>query len=400
MPTSKTAKTRRVAVKKSVAKPIEVQEERAQAIPLVLYRRIALSFVILVAIAFITVVYLSTMHAVIRVHAVPKELTTDFIVRTVETASTDGEVQGEVHSGSLGKTKTFTPSAETQKQQDDFASGMVTISSTLSTPQPLVATTRFLTASGVLFRLKKAVTVPANGSVQGEVVADQKGATGNIQPSIFTIPGLNEAKQKLITAKNAVAFVGGVKSISVLSKEEIEKATEYLKTEILSDAKDMLRAQKKGPYNGEAFFVDVHDQSVSAKPGDQVATFDVKLTATISGVFYDDEALKKIAERKLYDALGQGQEFVDLGLATRQVQVDQVHTEKNAASIHVTQTAKAVLSASNQALDVGRFVGMNAQQVQDLLVKEKIATDTQVRCFPFWVHSIPRLKDHVSVEIY
>ena len=201
MPTSKTAKSRRVAVKKPRAaapKPTVVQEDYAQVVPLVLYRRIALTFVVLVAIALITVLYLSTMKAVIRVHAASREIKTDFVVRTVETASTDGEVQGEVHAGTLQKTKTFTASSNNQTQQEEFATGLVTISNMSSVPQALVATTRLLTPSAVLFRLKKQLTVPANGSVQGEVVADQKGAAGNIDPSSFTIPGLSEAKSEAI----------------------------------------------------------------------------------------------------------------------------------------------------------------------------------------------------------
>ena len=402
MPTSKTAKSRRVAVKKpraAASKPIVVEEDYAQVVPLVLYRRIALTFVVLVAIALITVLYLSTMKAVIRVHAAPKEITTDFIVRTVETASTDGEVQGEVRAGTLQKSKTFTPSSDAQKQEEAIATGVVTISNTSSIPQSLVATTRLLTPGAVLFRLKKQVTVPANGSVQGEVVADKKGASGNIDPSSFTIPGLSEAKQKLITGKSTEKFTGGLKAITVLSKEEIAKATEELKAEMLEDAKAMLRVQRKGQYQGEAFFTDVREQNVSAKAGDQVTSFEVKLTVTTSGVFYDDEALKKIAERKLYEGLGQGQQFTDLGLETREVRVDQVHVEKKAASVHVIQTGKAVLAHANQALEVGRFVGMDAQEVEALLIKEKIATDVEVSFFPFWVHRVPRLKDHVTIEI-
>ena len=92
MPTKKIAKTHRVAVKKTHVHVAEEQTVREQpdVIPLRLYKRIALTFVFFVAVALIAVTYLSTMQAVIRVQTVPVEITADFIVRTVETATTDG----------------------------------------------------------------------------------------------------------------------------------------------------------------------------------------------------------------------------------------------------------------------------------------------------------------------
>lgn len=395
MAVKKIVKTTRIPVNKKRASV----ELPTQAIPLLLYRRIATVFVILVAAALLAVLYLATMQAVIRVTTVPKEITTDFIVKTVDVAVTEGEVQGEIHSGTLGRKKTVTPTGQSKKEVDGQATGTVKIVSTLSTPQPLVATTRLLNPDGVLFRLKNSVTVPANGSVETEVYADKKGASGNIGPSSFTIPGLNEAKQKLITASSSAPMTGGVQSIAVLGQEEIDQAVEGLKAELLEDAKNMLREQRKQPYTGEAFFIEVRDQNVSAKAGDEVGTFDVELNVTVSGVFYDDEALKKIALRKLQEGLGQGEEFVDTGDQDRLVTVQQVNLQQGAASVHVRQTGKVVTSQASRALSVDRFVGMSEDDVRSLLITEGVATEVDVQFFPFWVRTIPRLKDHIYIEI-
>ena len=256
-----------------------------------------------------------------------------------------------------------------------------------------------MTTDGVLFRLKNAVTVPAQGSVEAVVTADQKGLSGNIGPSSFTIPGLNEAKQKLNTAKNVNAFTGGVTKISVLTKEEIEKAVEVLKTELSEDAKEMLRAQRKVSYQGEAFFVDVKEQKVSAKAGDEVSTFDLTLSASVSGVFYDESALKKITTRKLYEGLAQGQEFIDEGEKSREIRIEQVNVGQDSASIHVIQTGKTMTSRTHKALEVGQFVGMSEEEVRTFLLEQNIATSVEVDFFPFWVRTVPRLKDHIYIEI-
>lgn len=396
MPPKKIARTHRVAVK---LKPSEPVASSAQGIPLRLYRRLAVAFVGLVTLALVAVLYLSTAQAIIRVRAVPKAVFADFIVRTVETATTDGEVQGVVYTGTLGKTKTFPLSGDAQKEISEQATGRVIITNTTSSPQPLVATTRFLSAQGVLFRLKNGVTVPANGNVEAQVFADQKGTSGNIEPTTFTIPGLNEVKQKLITASSSATFAGGVRIVSVLTQADVDRAVASLNEELTKDAEAMFREGRKVMHNGKAFFLDAQEQKINARVGDEVSAFDLTLTVLVSGVFYDDEALKKITKRKLYEGLGQGQTFLNEGEGERRVIVENVNAQKTAASIHVIQTGTAIPSRTHKAFDVARFVGMRKEDVRALLLNEGVATQVEVQCFPFWVKTIPRLKDRIEVEI-
>lgn len=396
MSTKKTVTSRRIEVKKA---PVVQKTEITNAIPILLYRRIALTFVIIVVASLVVVLYLSTMQAVIRVTAVPKEVVADFIVRTTHIATSDGEVQGEVRSVAIGKTKSFTPTGTSKTEIEDQATGIVTITNTMSSAQPLVATTRLLSQEGVLFRLKKGVTVPANGSVTAEVYADQKGSSGNIAPANFTIPGLTPAKQKLVNAKSDNAFTGGIRYQSVLSQEEIDIAVALFKDELLEDAKSTLRDQLTNKYTGEEFFVDIIDENISGKAGDKVATFDISLSVEVSGVFFDEIALSKMIEKKLYEGIKQGQEFMDLGKANRKIIVEQVNSGQGVARLHVTQVGNAIPSRVSQALDVGRFVGMSEKDVNALLIKEGIATKVEVQFFPFWVRTIPQLKDHVYIEV-
>jgi hypothetical protein len=396
MSTKKKVISRRIEVKKAP----EVQKiEITNAIPILLYRRIALTFVIIVAASLAVVLYLSTMQAVIRVTAVPKEVVVDFIVRTTRIATSDGEVQGEVKNVTLGKNKSFTPTGTSKTEIEDQATGLVTITNTMSSVQPLVATTRLISSEGVLFRLKKGVTVQANGSVTAEVYADQKGVSGNIAPTNFTIPGLIPVKQKLVNAKSSNAFTGGIRYESVLSQEEIDQAVASFKTELLEEAKSVLRSQLTNKYTGEEFFVDIKDEKVGVKAGDKVAAFDVAFSVEVSGVFFDEVALSKIIEKKLYEGIEQGQEFLDIGTVNRKIVVEQVDTKQGVARLHVTQVGNAIPSRVNQALDVERFVGMSEGDVSALLLKEGVATKVDIQFFPFWVRTIPQLKDHVYIEI-
>jgi hypothetical protein len=108
---------------------------------------------------------------------------------------------------------------------DAFASGTVEIFNELNLVQPLVATTRLLTPDGILFRIQNGVTVPANGSVKVVAKADKKGASGNIPPTSFTIPGLSAVRQKSVYAKNTSHFTNGTATVKTLGEDDFTRAT-------------------------------------------------------------------------------------------------------------------------------------------------------------------------------
>lgn len=93
---------------------------------------------------------------------------------------------------------------------DAKAEGSIEIVNETGTAHTLIAATRFLSPGGVLFRLDRAVPVPAHGRVSAPVTADLPGAQGDIPPGRFTIPGLPEPLQAAIYGEARTAMTGGV----------------------------------------------------------------------------------------------------------------------------------------------------------------------------------------------
>ncbi len=102
------------------------------------------------------------------------------------------------------------------------ARGKITIYNEYSTsPQPLVATTRFLSSNGKIFRLVSGVTIPGMetsggetkpGTVEAQVIADEAGESFNIAPDKFTIPGFEGSgaeKYAKFYAKSEETMSGG-----------------------------------------------------------------------------------------------------------------------------------------------------------------------------------------------
>ncbi len=112
------------------------------------------------------------------------------------------------------------PSTGQASVSDKRARGMITISNTFgNSAQSLVATTRFESPDGKIFRLAKGVTIPGAREVDGkivpgtidvEVIADASGKEYNIDPTTFTVPGLKGGpKYEKISAMSSHAFSGG-----------------------------------------------------------------------------------------------------------------------------------------------------------------------------------------------
>lgn len=405
MPTKKAVPKKRVAVKKGGAKKItvtdveELEITQPAAVPLIMYRRIALTFIVLVAAVLLVVLYLSTVQAVIHVDSTEKPITVEFVANVYEVPTRTTDVRGAVVSGTLGRTQTFEPTGDSSKTVDDLARGTVTITNNLTFAQSLVATTRFLSESGVLFRLESAVSIPAGGILDAEVYADVTGESGNIQPTKFTIPGLSAIRQESVYATSSEAFTGGIYSVAVVSQEELDAAAAKLEASLLEDAKTMLIAEVGETFTGQSYDIEVVEKTFSIEPDTEAQSFDVTLSLKVTAVFFDREALGKIAVAKLYEGLGQGQEFMNIDASSMQVSVEAVDEEAGQANILVSLSVPAITSRTSDALQVGRFVGMNEEEVRELLVGEGVASDISVEFFPFWVSTVPRLKDHIYIDI-
>ncbi len=401
--TKKKVTKKRVSVKKKPTSKKNTNKKSktpdvSSTIPLFIYRRIALTFVILVAAVLIVVIYLSTMQAVIKVTPVQTTLSSDFIVSVVDVPLSNTDVEGVFIMGGLEKTQNFIPSNTGAKEVDSISEGEVVIYNELSFDQELVKTTRFLSSDNVLFRLSEGVVVPAGGSVVGQVYADKEGVSGNSDPTDFTIPGLSEVRQKKVFAKSDKAFSGGVVSITVVSQIDLDKASALLQQKLIESSKDVLRKESSSEFTGEIFKVEIIDESFSIDPDTEADNFDVTLKLSVAGVFYDKDALNKVAIAKLYEGLGQGKELISEGIDSMEITIDKYDSESETTKLLVRINGQSITSQTSKALEVGRFSGKTKLEVEDMLVGEGVAKSVYVEFFPFWVRTVPRLKDHIYIE--
>ena len=150
------------------------------------------------------IIYISMGNA--KIDIMPKKQSLDIQLRVSASDKFSfvdaglNKIPGQLFNVEKNATQTFLTTGEKDVAQK--ARGKITVFNEYgTTPQVLVATTRFQTPDGLIFRTLKGITVPGTkvengkiipGSISVEVIADKPGQSYNIQAGKFSIPAFNE----------------------------------------------------------------------------------------------------------------------------------------------------------------------------------------------------------------
>jgi len=387
-----------------VVKPVEVKPSKLVVPPnpsLRLYRRIAGGFIAAVLVLLLLIVALSTTKAIIKVTPLPRTVETSFLVDVLKSGTAEGKILGMVVEQTFEQSKSFPVVNGEKKEALDKSGGLVKIINNSSRNQSLVATTRLLSSGGVLFRIDKGVTVPAGGSVETMVHADQVGSVGDIGPDKFTIPGLVTSLQSSIYAESSSAMVGGSRMVSAVTQAELDTDTEQLKNEVTEFAKAQLRLVGMGTWTGEAFATEVISEISDTKAGEEkdAVTFSIKIKTT--GVFFDTKSLNDLVSAKLYENLEDGFVFKDSSETNFKlnVEITDASPVTGRAEMRVTVQNDSIVSNTNSFLQPETLVGKTPEEVKSYLTSAGLASDVSVWFFPPWLRKVPSMADHVTVQV-
>ena len=313
------------------------------------------------------------------------------------------------------KTKTITekfPATGTVLKETK-AQGTLRVYNEYSTsPQVLVATTRFVSANGRLFRTPTRVTVPG-GSYQGgklvpgetdiEVVADQPGEDYNIGPSTFSIPGFaGTEKYTKFYAKSFDSMAGGqVQEATQVTKEDLGKAESSLdkraKTESEEALITALEAEKEINYIKKALLTQVVETLSLARAGDKVESFNFQIKAKSEVLIFQKEDLEDFVKDFIVSQIGEG-----LNLYAPSLKI-----EYDAETVNL-ETGKVILSLDISAktysdLDLvslkNNLRGKSLLETKIFLENQPAITKTKIEFWPFWVRKVPQDIDKIELQL-
>ncbi len=201
------------------------------------------------------------------------------------------------------------------------ASGTITISNAFSeASQPLVATTRFETTDGKLYRLVEGVTVPGAktedgktvpGKIDARVMADQSGTKYNLASGTFTIPGFKGGpKYDKITAEVKGALTGGSDDASGAKLSVSQSDLDAAKTAASEEAKKaVIAGLDSGLKDGEvalepSFQVALLGTPSAPTAGTGAEAFEYEARFQVKGFIISEAAVRQIVDKEKAESSG------------------------------------------------------------------------------------------------
>ncbi|MFH1460834.1 MAG: hypothetical protein ABIF84_00190 [Patescibacteria group bacterium] len=309
------------------------------------------------------------------------------------------------------KTKSQTFKATGEKEISEKASGNITIYNEYSSsPQTLVATTRFESSDGKVFRIPNGITVPGAEIEEGKiiastikvkVVADQPGPDYNIGPSEFTIPGFKgTAKFAAFYAKSDEAMSGGaIGKVKVVLDEDLEKAEESLTSSLKDEVGRTLDEQIPEDWqivkNGRK--EETVKISSNVDSGDQTEQFLSEIDYSIKALLFKEEDLKTLVDLNLKAQIPEDREPLK---ASQQIIYSDpiIDWSKKQVSFSLEVEEEVARKIDIESLKE-ELAGMNEVEVRKYLANQPEIERARVSFWPFWVKKIPSQTKKIQITI-
>lgn len=280
-----------------------------------------------------------------------------------------------------------------------------------SSPQTLVASTRFLSANSKLFNTVNTIVVPGAtisggkiiaSSIKVDVIAAEPGDNFNIGTSTFSIPGFQGTDKYLaFYGKSEGPMSGGFEGTrTVVAQEDIDKANEKIKREFLPSVADSLRQKVPGSFKivEDTFIVDPTIIEIDAKPQDAKDTFQIRTVALARAFVINEEDILKTIVDYFDNSTKYSSEFVLSDKRTISYNVKEIDFEKGYAALILE-----VQQMFNRKIDIEAVVqeirGKSEVEVRRILAQKDGLERSQVRFWPFWVKEVPKDIDAIKVKV-
>ncbi len=291
------------------------------------------------------------------------------------------------------------------------AKGFIRVYNNHSTsPQVLVANTRFVSGDGKLFRSIKRERIPGQkweggrlvaGFIDIEVIAAEAGQEYNIGPSNFSIPGL--AGTPLFFALHGQSFQpmeGGFrKKVAQVTSQDLKEAENILTEKSKQKSKESLKLEIPSGLSllNQAISQEIISSSFSKKAGQEAESFTSEVKIKTKGLAFQKAELEKFIQKHIEENLPADKLFLK-------------------ESLNFNSTLKSVNFVENEmilSLEVGgkifpvidknfikkESIGKSIQDMKLFLKEQPEINKIEIKTFPFWLQRIPADFERIKISL-
>ena len=329
---------------------------------------------------------------------------------TVNSKAAESDFSGNIIPGKIiEEEKEITQQFPATGSVSKKAKGIIKVYNAYSTSsQVLVATTRFVSASGKLFRTPKKVRIPGGhyekgklipGQIDIEVIADQPGEDYNIKPTTFSIPGFaGTAKFTFFYAKSFSLMAGGG-TIAQVTQSDLERAERVLLDSLKKTGEESLLLKAGGEFISldKILKQEVRESSSSVEVGRETENFNYRVRIRSKTLVFKKQDLKDFAkscitsqietDKKLYG------ESVELNYSAKKIDL-----ESGKMNLFLEFSGK--IYPDIDVLSLKRDLSNKLfNEAKILLENQPEIASFKIELYPFWLKKVPENIDKISVKI-
>lgn len=360
--------------------------------------------VVLLALFLVWAIFFAP-HATVNIKAKTNPVSVDLPVTLQPNGSTDaknGVIRPEV--AQLKKSNSVDFTATGKKEVGEKASGTMSLSNSYTTsPISVAAGTAFTSSSGLVFYSNSTVTVPGytdpgGGKVPGKATV---GVTANAIGSQYNIGSQSYSSAAGgVSATGSRMSGGSSKTITVVTNEDVQKATQQLAEQDEGAA----RKELKGEFDTKT--MTIINESFSANAGNPTATPGVGSEATKGQVTaettytqmailnqdldsvlndYLKEQAQKEKDQRVYDNGAKEVRFTNFDTAPG-----------GTSTVRITTTGYIGPKIDDKDL-AKQLEGLNYGDIQKKIEPIEGVEDVDTKFWPFWVNKAPAA-DKITIK--
>jgi len=296
-----------------------------------------------------------------------------------------------------------------KRQFNEKARGTITVFNEYSSsPQTLVATTRFISENGQVFRTAKTITVPGAkieegkiiaSSIDVEVVADKAGSEYNIDPAKFTIPGFKDTpKYAAFYGRSKTAMTGGaVGEAKIVSQDDFNKAKEEIWKGLEESLDKEIRLQIPDGLKllDNALKKEIASLEPSVEVGGRTERFSLTVKGSAKAMIFNEDDLKKLIEESLAEDSIEGEKVKtrDLEITYKNVSPD---FDRLKLAFEAAVSGKIVWQVDEPAIK-SLIVKKNQNEIKDIFSQRQEIERAQIILWPFWVKEVPADQNRIKI---
>ena len=293
-----------------------------------------------------------------------------------------------------------------QGKDEIKAKGIITIYNNYSTsPQILVATTRFETPDNKIFHLDSRIVIPGASTKNGELIsstidvkvtADKPGTGYNIEacnlPDCkFTIPGFGgTSKFDGFYGVSAKAMAGGsFGSIPLVTSEDLKNAEEIILQIVMDSIGEDL--QNKIPKGLKVLpeaksGIKITNVDSDAKAGDYREKFTVSAEGEVNIVAFNEDDIIKYVQAMSDEEKDEDYEYC----GKPELEYSEFKTNFNEGTLKISVKTNQVLCHKLSLEEIKQVIaGKNRKELDQIFESNSGIENVEVKLWPLWIRKVP-----------